>query len=63
MTKHTDEKLPVSPTATFVPAISFTGYPDGETEVRFFAGRESAPVPAEFIELVQTKGLAAASPR
>ncbi len=46
---------------TFVPAISFTGYPDGVTETNFVAGQESQLVSAEFIELVRSKGLIAGS--
>lgn len=43
---------------TFLPAINFTGYPqDKKTE--FFAGVESAPVPASYVELLRTKGLVA----
>jgi hypothetical protein len=40
---------------TFVPAISFTGYPRGK-KTKFTAGEESAPVPAGFLEMVRTKG-------
>ena len=51
-------ELPSATTAeTFVPAVSFTGYPDGKTPVRFIAGAESAPVPAEFAQLMREKGL------
>lgn len=44
---------------TFIPAVSFTGYPDGKTPVQFIAGVESAPVPAEFAQLMRDKGLVA----
>jgi hypothetical protein len=51
-------ELPTETAAeTFVPAVSFTGYPDGKTPVQFFAGVESAPVPAEFAQLMREKGL------
>ncbi|MCV9960730.1 hypothetical protein OIU34_02360 [Pararhizobium sp. BT-229] len=43
--------------STFIPAISFTGYPEEDTKpVKFTAGIESVPVPAEFIALVRDKG-------
>ncbi len=61
MTKKPDAMQAEAPTETFVPAVSFTGYPDGEKEVHFVAGQESAPVPAEFIALVRSKGLIAGS--
>ncbi|MCD2183337.1 hypothetical protein [Rhizobium sp. GN54] len=51
-------ELPSSTTAeTFVPAVSFTGYPDGKTPVQFIAGVESVPVPAGFAQLMRDKGL------
>lgn len=49
------------PASTFVPDVSFTGYPDG-IETKFTAGEESAPMPAEFIELMRTKGLVRETP-
>ncbi len=50
---------------TFLPAQSFTGYPDGDHKnpVRFVAGVESGPVPEEFARLVYRNGLAALVPR
>lgn len=48
--------------STFVPAVSFTGYPDGETPVYFKAGARSAPVPVTFINLMERKGLVAEEP-
>lgn len=51
-------ELPTEAAAeTIVPAVSFTGYPDGKTPVHFIAGVESAPVPAEFAQLMREKGL------
>ncbi len=60
MTRKRD--LPAPTTAeTFVPAVSFIGYPDGKTPVQFIAGVECAPVPAEFAQLMRAKGLISAS--
>lgn len=42
---------------TFVPAKSFTGYPDGNTPVRFLAGVESVPVPSDYLDMLREKGL------
>lgn len=44
--------------STFVPAVSFTGYPDGKTPVHFTAGVRSSPLPATYIALIKQKGLA-----
>lgn len=41
---------------TFVPAVTFDGYPDGKTKVTFRAGVESIPVSAEFARLMREKG-------
>lgn len=51
--------------STFIPAKSFTGYPDGnhKNPVRFVAGVESGPVPEEFARLMYENGLAAFVPR
>lgn len=57
MTKKTDARAAEAATETFVPAISFTGYPDGKTEVHFAAGVESQPVPAGYAALIREKGL------
>lgn len=46
-------------TETFVPAVTFDGYPDGRTKVTFRAGVESIPVPPEFAQLMRAKGLGA----
>ncbi|MUZ53025.1 hypothetical protein GOZ97_07405 [Agrobacterium vitis] len=56
-----DAASTAAPTETFVPAVSFLGYPDGSTEVHFVAGVESAPVTAEFATLMRAKGLVADS--
>lgn len=50
-----DAASTAAPTETFVPAVSFLGYPDGSTEVHFVAGVESAPVTAEFATLMRAK--------
>lgn len=44
---------------TFIPAVTFDGYPDGKTKVTFRAGVESIPVPAEYAQLMRDKGLVA----
>jgi len=41
---------------TFVPAVSFTGFPD-DVKTKFTAGVESAPIPADYLELLREKGL------
>lgn len=56
MTRKRELSFP-TPAETFVPAVSFTGYPDGKTPVQFIAGVESAPVSAEFAQLMREKGL------
>lgn len=43
---------------TFFPTINFTGYPE-DKKTEFFAGKESVPVPASYVELLRTKGLVA----
>lgn len=47
------------PLATCVPLVTFDGYPFDPTgsPVRFSAGRESIPVPADYIDLLKSKGL------
>lgn len=46
---------------TFIPAISFMGYPDGvnAAPVDFVAGAESRPVTADYLDLMKSKGLVA----
>jgi hypothetical protein len=46
---------------TFLPAVTFTGFPDGDhrNPVLFKAGVESAPVPEEYAQLMRDKGLVA----
>ncbi|HBF30861.1 hypothetical protein [Rhizobium sp.] len=51
------EAASAATSTTFVPSISFRGYPDGITEVHFSAGVESAPVSPEFAALMRAKGL------
>lgn len=46
-------------TETFMPAVDFTGYPDGKTAVAFQAGVESIPVSKEFAQLMRDKGYVA----
>jgi hypothetical protein len=46
-------------TETFIPAVDFTGYPDGKTAVAFRAGVESIPVSKEFAQLMRDKGYVA----
>lgn len=50
---------------TFIPAISFTGYPDGnhKNPVRFVEGVESVDVPEAYARLMHEKGLATLVPR
>lgn len=50
---------------TFLPAKSFTGYPDGnhKNPMRFVEGVESEPVPEGFARLMAEKGLATSLPR
>jgi hypothetical protein len=43
-------------TETFIPAVTFDGYPDGVTKVTFRAGVESIPVSKEFAQLMRDKG-------
>ncbi len=54
-----DARLSAPATETFVPAISFTGYPDGQTAVRFLAGQEGPPVSPDYAALMRDKGLVA----
>lgn len=56
--KPDDAKSALPATETFVPSVSFYGYPDGETEVFFEAGKESIPVSPEYAALIRAKGLA-----
>lgn len=51
MTKKVEETL-----VTFKPAVSFDGYPDGKTKVRFEADVESVPVPETYAQLMRDKG-------
>jgi hypothetical protein len=46
---------------TFLPAVTFTGFPDGNHRhpVLFKAGVESVPVPEAFAQLMRDKGLVA----
>ena len=45
---------------TFIPAVTFTGFPDDRPRgVKFFAGVESIPVPPEFVALMREKKLVA----
>jgi hypothetical protein len=46
-------------TTTFIPRVSFTGFPDGVTPVQFMAGVESIPVAPDFAQLMRDKGLVA----
>lgn len=58
MTKKNSDAPSAAPaTETFVPAVSFTGYPDEKTPVEFQAGVESVPVPAAYAALIREKGL------
>ncbi|TWD58089.1 hypothetical protein FB480_101844 [Agrobacterium vitis] len=61
MVKEADshEAAPAATSETFIPSVSFRGYPDGITEVHFKAGVESAPVPPKFAALMRVKGLVA----
>ena len=54
MAKRNDDKL-----VTFIPAVTFTGYPDDKTPVLFRAGVESEPVTEAFAQLMRDKGLVA----
>lgn len=58
--RRTHEPQPTAPaTETFVPSVSFTGYPDDVHPVEFKAGVESIPVSPQFARLIRAKGLAA----
>lgn len=59
MTRKADARVAAA-TESFVPALSFTGYPDGKTPVQFTAGIESVPVPSDFAQLMRDKGHVAA---
>jgi hypothetical protein len=55
-----DESASAAPvTETFIPAVSFTGYPKGKTAVEFVAGVESIPVSPAYAQLMRDKGLVA----
>lgn len=41
---------------TFIPAVSFTGYPDGK-KMQFTIDVESEPIPADYLDLLREKGL------
>ena len=43
---------------SFVPAETFVAYPEG-AKTEFLVGRESAPLPASFVEIMRAKGLVA----
>ncbi len=43
---------------TFFPTINFTGYPE-DKKTEFFAGVESVPVSASYLELLRAKGFVA----
>jgi hypothetical protein len=53
----TGEKKKADDEVCFIPEVSFTGYPDGKTKTKFTAGTKSAPVPADYLELLREKGL------
>lgn len=44
--------------ATFTPSATFDAYPEGK-KVRFIAGKESAPVPVDFVTIMRAKGMVA----
>lgn len=66
-TEDTEKASPAAKTEaaaamqTFIPAISFMGYPDGveAAPVDFVAGVESRPVTADYLYLMKSKGLVA----
>lgn len=43
---------------TFIPSVTFEGYPDGVHKVVFYAGVESIPVSPEYAALIRAKNLA-----
>lgn len=48
-----------SPAAeTFIPSVTFEGYPDGVHKIVFSAGVESIPVSPEYAALIRAKNLA-----
>lgn len=44
--------------ATFTPSATFDAYPEGK-KTRFIAGKESAPVPVDFIAMMRAKDMVA----
>lgn len=50
-----EKEAPAEKLVTFTPSTGFTGYPAG-VKTRFTVGKESAPVPASFLEMVRAKG-------
>lgn len=57
--KGDDPKPAAAASETFIPAVSFTGYPKGKTPVEFKAGVESIPVSPAYAQLMRDKGLVA----
>jgi hypothetical protein len=41
---------------TFIPAVSFTGFPE-DKKTKFTAGVESVPIPSGYLETLREKGL------
>ncbi len=63
-TEKPDREAPAAPATamrTFIPAISFLGYPDGVEAgpVDFVAGVESRLVTEDYLDLMKSKGLVA----
>jgi hypothetical protein len=48
--------VPAEALVTFVPDVSFTGFPN-DIRTKFTAGVESAPIPADYLDLLREKGL------
>lgn len=44
---------------TFIPRLSFDGYPDGLNIVHFIEGETSIPVTRDYLELLKSKNLVA----
>lgn len=57
--KSDDAKPSAAAAETFIPAVSFTGYPSGKAPVEFVAGVESIPVSPAYAQLMRDKGLVA----
>ncbi|UDF29389.1 UNVERIFIED_ORG: hypothetical protein LHK14_18025 [Roseateles sp. XES5] len=51
----TEKEAAAERLVTFTPSVGFTGYP-ANVKTKFTVGKESVPVPTEFLEMVRAKG-------